>query len=197
MAYINYKIYPNDPKRTKKEHGEASIKYLFGLIFLLGNYIILFFYFPFVFSFFKDGFHIDKLYSIIFFIIMAVYNFFFIFNEVKGKTKIVFSKLYTLLVVSLLTFVPTFFGLLISISNNQGIGKILVLVISLILNLSAIIYFYNRIPENPFRKIIFFTKKENKVNNIELNFYCSNCGAKCYAGNNYCKNCGVKIKKEI
>lgn len=193
MAYIEYKIYPDDPDATEKER----LKAYFGIFSIWGSLgaVIYFIYSMF---FLYTALQIRNfIYSTVFVIIMAIIDFFLLFQYRKNKKEI--AKRYFLFFFGGLLCLACLIGIFASIyflcHDESWILLFILSLLCIVIIVALTFFIYSKMKDLKFCKIRLFTEK-NYTSTVESTsyIYCHRCGKKTLAESTICPSCGIKLK---
>lgn len=193
MAYIQYKIHPDDPDATEKERLKA-----YGGICIAWASLgaVIYFMYSMFFLYIAIGIK-NFVYSTIFLVLMAIIDFFFIFDGRKDKKEI--AKKYFLFFLSGFFCLAGLIGMVAAICFLfYGKSWILLFVLSL-LCIGIIVwltfFIYAKMEGIKFAKIRFFTEKTTKSMLGDASYiYCHKCGRRTLADSAVCPSCETKLR---
>lgn len=212
MAYIKYKIYPNDPKATEIEKSKAYDRFYLSLVMGWGTLgTIIYSIYSIVHSI-NNGISIDLLYSAISILAMSIIDFFVIFFDYDKDSKKQIVKAYLKIYYSGAVLLIAGTCVIVSIIGIcNGDDREMLLIMSLLvffIVICAICISVFRENYTP-RRIQLFTDYDGLNKEIILQngaddftekemlhdvIYCYKCGKKMTISCAYCSSCGTKLK---
>ena len=198
MAYLRYKIYPDDPEATKKSKNNAIV----GMIVWFFSILAIVSFISSIETLFNKLMYEDLIFSILFIIIMGIIIFYYITSGINEKKE--FAKKYFLFFLGgvsiIVGIIITALGIFLLCHNEPGL---LILIISIGFNIIICTLFfliYNKINNNANYYSINSGIEHNpaistdSTRSFSIKF-CHKCGFKIIDGN-YCSKCGALLKRE-
>lgn len=206
VAYIEYKIHPNDPEATEAERLGAYGRLFIGLIVFWGSLgALIFFIISFV-NVIKDGFTEDFLVSVGVLLLMAVIDFFSFYAGLDKISKRAAAKNYFLFFFGGTVSITAIISIIVALKNGgsvllmSGIGGLFVTILVV-----CLVYF-------KINRIRLFTDKalldegipisrsqaiEATVTIQEKSVYCHKCGKEMSNDSRFCSSCGTPLSEEL